>query len=160
MRERTGSTPPSGLPFWKEKSLKAMTRSEWESICDGCGICCLHKAEDVHTGKIFLTAVACKYLDLRTVRCTVYNDPFVEASLCRRLTPDTIQEMTWLPETCAYRRLWEGKNLPRWHPLVTGSRESVHRAGISVRNRAVSERYVHPEDMTRLLLREIPEDAP
>lgn len=127
-------------PFWRRKRLWEMTSEEWESLCDGCGKCCLHKLEDADTGDIHQTNVACRLLDLNACRCTRYDDRKRLVPDCVVLTPDNIDALGWMPSTCAYRLLAEGKDLARWHPLVSGDPDSVHAAGISVRGRVISER--------------------
>ncbi len=126
-------------PFWREKSLRQMTRAEWESLCDGCGKCCVHKLEDEDTGELLATNVACRLLDRRSGRCKDYRNRRAYVPECVRLTPEKIGELDWLPSTCAYLLLSQGKDLPDWHPLVTGDAESVHAAGQSVRGWTVSE---------------------
>lgn len=126
-------------PFWREKSLRQMDRAEWESLCDGCGKCCVHKLEDDDTGELMATNVACWLLDRRTGRCKDYRNRRAYVPECVRLTPEKVLELDWLPSTCAYLLLAEGKDLPAWHPLVTGDPESVHAAGQSVRGWTVSE---------------------
>lgn len=130
-------------PFWKAKPLAAMSREEWEALCDGCGRCCLHKLEDADSGRLQFTNVACRLLDLGSCRCTRYATRRRWVSDCVQLTPQTVGRFNWLPSTCAYRLLAEGGELPDWHPLVCGDPAAVHRAGVSVRGRAISERYVH-----------------
>ncbi len=136
---------PAAEPFWKRKALGEMTAPEWESLCDGCGKCCLNKLEDETTGEILYTNAACRLLDLDTCRCSSYEDRQRFVPDCRRLTPQNVATIPWLPQSCAYRRLAEGKDLERWHPLVSGSTDTVIEAGISVFGRIVSERDV--EDM-------------
>ncbi len=126
-------------PFWRRKTLAEMTRSEWESLCDGCAKCCLDKLEDDDTGEIQYTEVACRLLDLGTCRCTDYSNRTRFVPDCVVLTPRTVGRLTWLPSSCAYRLISEGKDLAWWHHLVSGDPESVHRAGVSVRSRAVPE---------------------
>jgi len=125
--------------FWEEKPLAAMNRAEWESLCDGCGKCCLHKLEDEETGEIYPTNVACRMLDRKFARCTDYPNRKRHVPDCVRLTPEAIADTEWLPQTCAYRLLAEGKPLYDWHYLISGSRETVHEAGQSTRGWTVSE---------------------
>lgn len=126
-------------PFWKSKRLDKMTRPEWESLCDGCAKCCLAKLEDEETGEIAYTNVACRLLDLGICRCTRYDERTRFVPDCVTLTPENVSQLRWMPSTCAYRLLAEGQDLPAWHPLVSGDPDSVHRAGISIRGRAVPE---------------------
>lgn len=134
-------------PFWKTKPLDQMSPEEWESICDGCGNCCLEKFEDEESGEVQVIPVACEYLDTTTGRCLVYADRTLVTGDCIDLTPETLQEIDWLPETCAYRLLAEGRDLPWWHPLVSGNPRTVHEAGISVRDRVLPGRHIHPYDL-------------
>ena len=126
-------------PFWEIKTLAQMTPREWESLCDGCGLCCLIRLEDEDTGEITPTRVACALFDDRTCRCTNYADRHSYVTDCIKLTPGNIAELPWMPLSCAYRRLHEGKSLPHWHPLITGDPESVHKAGVSVRGQTTNE---------------------
>ena len=126
-------------PFWNTKSLGEMTADEWESLCDGCGRCCLHKLEDVDTGLYFYTNVACRLLDTDSCRCTNYPERAKLVKDCLLLSPADSDHYNWLPASCAYRRLAEGKDLEWWHPLVSGDPGTVHEARISVRGRTVNE---------------------
>jgi uncharacterized cysteine cluster protein YcgN (CxxCxxCC family) len=129
----------SAPPFWETKRLDEMSRAEWESLCDGCGKCCLHKLEDEETGELMATNVACKLLDRRSGRCSNYRHRHAFVPECVRLTPAKMQQLDWLPLTCAYRLLEEGEPLPDWHHLISGDPESVHEAGQSVRGWTISE---------------------
>jgi len=122
-------------PFWKAKSLEEMNVAEWESLCDGCARCCLVKLEDEDTGEIHFTDIGCTLLDGKACRCLDYPRRSRRVPDCVRLTPEVVRTLSWLPVTCAYRLVSEGKDLPDWHPLVSGSSESVHDAGVSVRGR-------------------------
>ncbi len=142
--------------FW-EKPIGQLTRAQWEALCDGCGQCCLHKLEDEDTGEVVRTNVACRLLDLKTARCGDYRHRKALVPDCLRLTPRLAREASWLPPTCAYRLRADGEPLPEWHYLVCGDREAVHRAGVSVIGRAVSETVAGPledhvldEDLARL----------
>lgn len=134
-------------PFWQTKLLHEMTEAEWESLCDGCGRCCLVKLEDEDTGEIYTTDVSCQLLDCQTCRCTDYANRHSIVDDCIKLDPDNLEELGWLPETCAYRLVWEGKPLHEWHPLVSGRADTVHEAGISVRGQVTSEREVAIEEL-------------
>ena len=134
-------------PFWETKSLERMSAREWESLCDGCGLCCLIRFEDEETGEIIPTRVACKLFDSSVCRCSDYTHRKDQVPDCIKLTPHNIEDLQWMPPSCAYRRLHEGKPLPAWHPLITGDPESVHRAGVSVRGQTLSEATLaDPED--------------
>ncbi len=126
-------------PFWQYKSLAQMTVPEWESLCDGCGLCCLIRFEDEDTGEIIPTRVACQLFDSGACRCSDYANRKATVPDCIKLTPYNIDALEWMPRSCAYRRLHEGLPLPSWHPLITGDPESVHAAGVSVRGQTVSE---------------------
>jgi len=126
-------------PFWKRKPLAEMNREEWESLCDGCALCCLHKIQDEDTEEVFYTDTACRLLDMDTCRCNDYTNRARKVAECLVLVADRPGEFKWLPASCAYRRLANGGDLPEWHPLITGDPDSVHAAGISIRSFAVSE---------------------
>ena len=127
-------------PFWKLKSLAELSVNEWESLCDGCGKCCLHKLENEDTGEISHTDIACALLDTENCRCSNYLKRTLVVSDCIKLTATNLSNLAWLPPTCAYRLISEGKDLAWWHPLVSGDPDTVHQANISVRNRAISEK--------------------
>ena len=126
--------------FWKRKSLAEMSKAEWESLCDGCVLCCLQKLEDEDTGDIYFTDIACKLLDTDACRCTDYANRAKLVSTCLVLSVDEPEAFKWLPGTCAYRLIAEGEGLHDWHPLITGDANSVHKAGISAKGKCVSEK--------------------
>jgi len=136
-------------PFWRHKTLAELDREEWESLCDGCGRCCLHKLEDGATGAVRFTAVACRLLDLDRVRCSDYASRHARVPQCLRLGPESQAVFAQLPNSCAYRLLWEGRPLADWHPLVSRDPVSVERAGISVRGKVVGEADVDLDDLGR-----------
>ncbi|MEM8981553.1 MAG: YcgN family cysteine cluster protein [Pseudomonadota bacterium] len=126
--------------FWETKPLDALSDDEWESLCDGCGLCCLHKLEDADSGDIVYTAIACRLLDTTSCRCQRYAERRRAVPHCIEIRTATDRDYATLPPTCAYRLRWLNQPLPPWHPLVSGDATSVHGAGISVRDRVVSER--------------------
>ncbi len=130
----------SEQPFWRTKSLDEMSKQEWESLCDGCGKCCLNKLEDENTGEITFTDVACRLLDVELCQCVSYAERNRFVPDCRILNPRVVKKLEWLPSTCAYRLVDQGKDLYWWHPLVSNNPETVHQANASVRGRVVSER--------------------
>jgi uncharacterized protein len=133
-------------PFWRTKTLDEMSVPEWESLCDGCGRCCLVKLEDEDTGEIHFTDIGCKLLDGKTCRCIDYKRRHRLVPDCVKLTADVVRNLSWLPVTCAYRLVAKGEDLPDWHPLVSGSPDSVREAGISVSGRVwANESDVRPE---------------
>jgi uncharacterized cysteine cluster protein YcgN (CxxCxxCC family) len=149
---KTSRRVPKLQPFWQRKKLGEMTAEEWESLCDRCGRCCLKKLEDETTGAVAYTDVACKLLDRERCSCRRYEQRRSLVPDCIALCPTDAATFDWLPTTCAYRKLAAGKPLEWWHPLVSGDPNSVHRAGISVRGRALAERDVAPEDLeTRIV---------
>jgi uncharacterized protein len=134
------------VPFWRRKSLKEMTNSEWESLCDGCGKCCLNKLEEEDTQRIFYTSVGCRLLDGESCRCRDYKHRLAKVDDCVRLTPQNLKRINWLPPSCAYVLLAEGKDLYWWHPLVSGDPETVHIAGVSVRGRVCGTETNVPDE--------------
>ena len=128
--------------FWETKSLKEMTESEWESLCDYCGRCCLLCVRDGKTGKMKLLAVACQHLDTFSCRCSIYENRFKIEPTCLDLSPNKIRRLKRLPYTCAYRCLVEGRKLEWWHPLVSGDPNTVHEAGISVQDKVVTNEHI------------------
>jgi len=143
--------PAPELPFWQRLTLEEMSAAQWESLCDGCGRCCLNKLEDEDTGAIAWTAVSCRLLDTTSCRCSDYPGRAEQVPDCLRLTPEMVRTLAWLPPTCAYRLVEEGRDLYWWHPLVSGDPATVHAAGISVRDLAVSELSVPFEAWENLL---------
>ncbi len=138
----------SGLKnrFWERKTLTEMSEREWEALCDGCGKCCLNKLEDEDTGEVALTRIACRLLDDNTCRCAHYENRHAFVPDCVVLRPDNLDTHAyWMPDTCAYRLLWQGQPLPDWHPLLSGTPQSVHDAGVSVRGITLSE-FDIPQD--------------
>ncbi|MEO8926801.1 MAG: YcgN family cysteine cluster protein [Caulobacteraceae bacterium] len=146
-------------PFWETKTLAQMSAGEWESLCDGCGLCCLVRFEDETSGEIVPTRVACRLFDDHTCRCGDYRDRRRQVPDCIKLTPHNITALPWMPLSCAYRRLHEGKSLPAWHPLITGDAESVHAAGVSVRGQTISEASLDdPDDALGFTARDLLRD--
>lgn len=134
-------------PFWRAKRLEQMTRAEWESLCDGCAKCCLVKLEDEDTGELEYTDIACRLLDAETCRCSDYANRSERVPDCVTLTPKNLEDIDWMPPSCAYRLLKEGKDLPWWHPLVSGEYEAVRLAGMSVHGRFLFEDEADMEDL-------------
>ena len=139
--------------FWKNLSLSELNQSEWEALCDGCGLCCLVKLEDDETQEIAYTKVACKLLDCQTAQCSDYPNRKQHVPDCIQLTPEKLDQIHWLPGSCAYRRINEGKSLPAWHHLITGSRHNVVKARKSAAGRCISELDVDPEEIDEYIVR-------
>ena len=135
------------VEWWHEKTLAELSPGEWEALCDGCAKCCLHKLEDEDDGRVFYTRVRCRHLDPQSCRCTDYPNRSALVPNCIRLEPGSVGALDWLPVTCAYRLRANGERLPPWHPLVSGSADSVHLAGVSIRGRSLSEEFVHPDGL-------------
>jgi len=142
----------SSEPFWKAKELDALSDAEWEALCDGCGKCCLNKLEDETDGRLFFTNVACRLLDPVRCRCRRYGRRFSLVPDCVDLRTCEREDYRYLPASCAYRRLHEGRELPDWHPLVSGRAHSVHDAGISVKGRTVSEELVSEDELEHYIV--------
>ncbi|MEM6373833.1 MAG: YcgN family cysteine cluster protein [Pseudomonadota bacterium] len=145
----TDPIPRAGLAprFWETKRLAQMSQPEWEALCDGCGKCCLNKLEDEDSGEVALTRIACRLLDDATCRCAHYDNRHAFVPDCIVLTPDNLEShLYWIPQTCAYRLLHEGRPLYDWHPLISGTAETVHSAEVSMRGRTLSEYDVADED--------------
>ena len=140
--------------FWLKKTLQELNGEEWEALCDGCGICCLYKVEETSTGKVYITRIACRFLDLDESRCKAYAQRKTVMPTCVQLTPENVLELGWLPETCAYRRLAEKKPLPDWHHLLSGDRQLVHKVGISTRGKVIPENKHNRKDIENHIIPE------
>jgi uncharacterized cysteine cluster protein YcgN (CxxCxxCC family) len=143
-------------PFWKTTPLEEMSDLQWESLCDGCGKCCMAKLEDEDTGEIHFTSVACRLFDAGLCRCTDYDNRTARVADCLRLTPQNVRTIGWLPSTCAYRLVAEGRDLPPWHPLISDRSSSVHEAGASMRGRVTASEsdLAEPEDYFEHMIKE------
>ncbi len=139
--------------FWLAKKLGEMSKAEFEALCDGCGKCCLHKLEDEDTGDVYYTKVACRYLDHTSCRCQAYDQRQQLVPECVVLTPESVKDTYWLPETCAYRLIDQGLPLFDWHPLISGDPDSVHKAGMSVSGQVLHEQDVAEEDLEDHIVR-------
>lgn len=142
------------VPFWVSKSLDAMSPAEWESLCDGCGQCCLLKVEDEDTGKVYLTELACHLLDGESCRCGDYANRHARVLDCLVISPHEARNLAWLPQSCGYRLVAEGRGLEWWHPLISGDPDTVHQAGISVRGWTRSEKGVPPSAIAKYIIGE------
>jgi uncharacterized cysteine cluster protein YcgN (CxxCxxCC family) len=138
--------------FWENKALDELNGEEWEALCDGCGRCCLLKIDDEDSGELYYTNVICEHHDSERCCCSHYADRSLLVPDCIKVTPLVARTAEWLPDTCAYRLLAEGKRLFEWHPLISGDPDSVHRADISVRDKVISEKYVHPQELAEHLV--------
>ncbi len=141
------------MRFWEEKTLEQMTKKEWESLCDGCGKCCLLKFEDEDDGSISFTNIICAQFSTIQCGCSVYSRRQQVVSDCIKLSPENIASVSALPQSCAYRRLANKKKLPKWHPLLTGSREAMVRGGHAVDGRVVNEQHIHPDEVEEHIIR-------
>jgi uncharacterized cysteine cluster protein YcgN (CxxCxxCC family) len=145
--------------FWLTTPLAEMDETQWEALCDGCGLCCLVKIEDEDSGEVFNTSASCFMLDIENCRCSDYSNRFTKAPMCTQLTSENLPQMDWLPKSCAYKRLSAGLPLPSWHPLLSKDKETVHEAGISAKWFAQSEEYVHPDQLVEMII-DLPEEVP
>jgi uncharacterized cysteine cluster protein YcgN (CxxCxxCC family) len=141
--------------FWKSKKLKDLSPEEWEALCDGCGICCLYKVEFEDTGDVEMTNVVCRFLDLNCIRCQLYEDRNTAMPTCVKLTPSKVEELKWLPETCAYLLIHRGQPLPDWHPLESGDPQSIHDAGISVKGKVIRETEIDMDQLEDYMVDDI-----
>ncbi len=140
------------INFWQQP-LSELNPQQWEQLCDGCGRCCVHKLEDEDSGQVHYTNVSCAYLDAEKCACSDYANRLKNVPECASLDVGKIDQFSWLPATCAYRLLAEGQPLPAWHHLLSGSKDSVHSAGISVKNKVISDKYIHPDDMEEYIVK-------
>lgn len=138
--------------FWENTPFDQFTSKQWESICDGCAQCCAHKLQDEDTEEVFLTNVVCQYLDTKKCQCSVYNDRHVHVPDCIKITPENAGELLWIPETCGYRLLANGKPLPEWHPLMTGDSDSTRSANMTVTDKVISDADVNMDDLEDYLV--------
>jgi uncharacterized cysteine cluster protein YcgN (CxxCxxCC family) len=138
--------------YWKGKTLEQLSPEEWEALCDGCGQCCLFKLEDEDSGDLYLTNVVCRFLDHQTCQCQVYPERHKEVPTCVQLTPQNVLELKWIPPTCAYKLIVEGKDLPDWHPLVCGERESLRKTEFFIGDRVISETEADMDDLENYVI--------
>jgi len=137
--------------FWEEKNLEQMTEAQWEALCDGCGRCCLVKLEDEDSGEIYTTSVACRLLERESCKCCDYENRFASVPDCLDLRKEQLAELSWLPQTCAYRLIFEGKQLADWHPLIAGNDAKMQANGISISGQTVSEDNIEMEELGNYL---------
>ncbi|NRA41133.1 MAG: YcgN family cysteine cluster protein [Pseudomonadales bacterium] len=140
------------LPFWQQKSLQQMTQEEWESLCDGCAKCCLIKLQDEDTDQVAYTNVVCRYMDQDNCQCTEYQQRNQLVPHCVWLKPEMVDQFFWLPDSCAYRLVAEGKPLPSWHHLISGSRNTVHQSGNSVKDKVLNEAFIAEDDLQEYII--------
>ena len=138
--------------FWETTPFEQFTEKQWESICDGCAQCCAHKLQDEDTDEIFLTNVVCQYLDTKKCQCSVYGNRHVHVPDCIKITPANAGSLPWIPDTCGYRLLANGKPLPDWHPLMTGDSESTRKANMTVTDKVISDADVDMDDLEDYLV--------
>jgi len=150
MTQQNNDSPPQ--PYWKTKNMAEMSPQEWENLCDGCGKCCCIRLEDEDTADIYITDVVCKLFDPNTCQCTDYPNRSKKVPDCVTLTPDNVDKLHWMPRTCAYRLVAEGKDLPEHHHLVSGSRDTIHEVGMSVQDAVVSEIMIDEEELHHRLV--------
>jgi uncharacterized cysteine cluster protein YcgN (CxxCxxCC family) len=139
-------------PFWERKTFAEMDQKEWESLCDGCARCCMIKLQDDETEEVFYTSIVCDLLDQNECRCTRYPERHKLVENCVQLSPEKITEFDWLPTSCAYRTLAEGRKLQWWHPLLSGRQETVHQADISVRGKVVAKSQIREDDEQDMII--------
>ncbi len=140
------------VPYWLSKSFAEMTKEEWESLCDHCGKCCLHKLEDDETGDVYYTRVVCRGYDLDKGKCAVYDERRRRVAECLVIDRNNVTGYSWLPKTCAYRLLAEGASLKSWHPLISGSADSVAKAGIAVACNAIHESKINLSNLENYIV--------
>ena len=138
--------------FWKGKTLEQLSNEEWEALCDGCGQCCLYKLEDEDSSDLYLTNVVCRFFDQQTCQCRVYAERHQAVPTCVQLTPQNVLELKWIPPTCAYKLLAEGKPLPKWHPLISDDRQSIQETEFFVGGRVISESDVDMDDLENYVI--------
>ena len=138
--------------FWKGKTLEQLSPEEWEALCDGCGQCCLYKLEDEESGDLYLTNVVCRFLDHKSCQCRVYKERHQAVPTCVQLTPQNVLELKWIPPTCAYKLIAEGRELPAWHPLICGERQSLQKSEFFVGDRVISETEVDMDDLENYVI--------